>query len=259
MLSLFLITLVTIFIYMTIWYFIALVLKRNDIADIAWGLGFIVVCSVMYFFGSKGPQFLIVFLLTLIWGLRLVIHIYFRNKGKSEDFRYKKWRSDWGKWFYVRTYLQVFLLQGFFMVLISFSAIISANSTSTDTTLSFIVYAGSLVWLIGFIFESVGDFQLTKFISNSKNKGKIMTQGLWKYTRHPNYFGEVTQWWGIFFIVLTVSNGFWAIISPLTITFLILKVSGIPMLEAKYKANKEFEKYKKVTNAFFPWIPKKTS
>ena len=115
MLTFVVVTLLTIFIYMTIWYFIALYLKRNDIADIAWGLGFIVVCVALYIFGGKGSGFLIVFLLTAVWGLRLSVHIYFRNKGKPEDFRYSKWQEDWGKWFYIRTYFQVFLLQGFLM------------------------------------------------------------------------------------------------------------------------------------------------
>lgn len=247
-------TIATIFVYMTIWYFIALVLKRNDIADIAWGLGFIVVCTVLYILGNGGSVFLVIFLLTFIWGLRLIIHIFFRNKGKAEDFRYKKWREDWGKWFYIRTYLQVFILQGFFMFLISLSAIVAASRL--NTSFSLISYMGVLIWVIGFIFESVGDFQLTKFISLPENKGKIMTQGLWRYTRHPNYFGEVTQWWGIFFIVVTSPWGIVAIISPLTITFLLLKVSGIPLLEKKYENNKEFQEYKKVTNAFIPWFPK---
>jgi len=257
MLNLFGIVLLTVFLYMTILYFVALFLKRNDIADIAWGLGFIVVCGRLYSSGGRGLIFLVVSLLIVVWGLRLLIHIYFRNKGKPEDFRYKKWREDWGKWFYIRTYLQVFLLQGFFMFLISLSASVAANAS--NTTLNAVSYLGVLVWAIGFIFESIGDFQLSKFIALHGNKGKIMTKGLWKYTRHPNYFGEVTQWWGIFLIVSAAPLGLLAIISPLTVTFLILKVSGIPMLEKKYEDNPEFEKYKKVTNAFFPWFPKKVS
>lgn len=258
MISLVSLTFASIFLYMTLWYLIALVLKRNDIADIAWGLGFIFVCVVHLYFGVTNSIFLLVATLTTLWGFRLALHIYSRNKGKSEDFRYKKWREDWGEWFYVRSYLQVFLLQGFFMFLISFSALIAAHS-GKDQSLNIISYTGVFVWLIGFVFETFGDYQLSKFISNKNNKGKIMTKGVWRYSRHPNYFGEVTQWWGLFLVVVTLPKGILAIISPLTITFLILKVSGIPMLEKKYEGNANFEEYKKVTNAFFPWFPKKTA
>jgi steroid 5-alpha reductase family enzyme len=143
------------------------------------------------------------------------------------------------------------------MFSISLSASVAASAPNTN--LNAVSYLGILVWIIGFVFESVGDLQLSKFIALPENKGKIMTKGLWKYTRHPNYFGEVTQWWGIFLIVFTAPLGLLAIVSPLTITFLILKVSGIPMLEKKYKDNPEFEMYKRVTNTFFPWFPRKAS
>ena len=100
---------------------------------------------------------------------------------------------------------------------------------------------GSLIWWYGFIFEAVGDWQLRRFIRNPKNKGKVMDQGLWRYTRHPNYFGEVTQWWGLWIIVLPMMGGSYAVVSPLLITFLILKVSGIKMLEAKYDKKKSYQ------------------
>lgn len=115
---------------------------------------------------------------------------------------------------------------------------------------------GLIVWLIGFAFEAIGDYQLSVFLKHRKNKADIMQTGLWKYTRHPNYFGEVLIWWGIFIITLPLQNGFWGIISPLTITFLLLYVSGIPMLEAKYKDDAQFQDYKRRTSAFFPQIPK---
>ena len=120
-------------------------------------------------------------------------------------------------------------------------------------------YWGFIIWLIGFGFEAVGDYQLMIFIKHKKSKSDIMQTGLWKYTRHPNYFGEVMLWWGIFIIVLPFHNGLWAIISPITISYLLLYVSGIPMLEAKYKNNEQFQEYKKRTSAFFPMIPKNNS
>ena len=116
--------------------------------------------------------------------------------------------------------------------------------------------AGSLVWITGFLFQTIGDFQLTRF-AKTKQPGQIMQTGLWKYSRHPNYFGEIAMWWGIWLMVATLPYGMWAIISPLTITFLLAKVSGIPMLEAKYKGNPAFEAYKQSTPALIPWFPKK--
>jgi steroid 5-alpha reductase family enzyme len=117
---------------------------------------------------------------------------------------------------------------------------------------------GTLVWLVGFLFEAVGDYQLKRFKQRPENKGRIMAAGLWKFTRHPNYFGEAALWWGIFLIALSVPGGWLAIISPLTIGFLLLKVSGVTMLEKKYAGNEEFAAYARQTSAFFPWVPKKS-
>ena len=141
------------------------------------------------------------------------------------------------------------------MFLIALPALL-ANLFFVDFSLVFL-FAGVVIWLVGFIFESGGDYQLKKFIAAPENKGKLMTSGLWSLTRHPNYFGEVTMWWGIF--VACLPNALWPImiLGPITITFLILKVSGIPMLEKKYDNNPEFQAYKKRVNAFFPWFPKK--
>ncbi len=244
-----------IFCYVSVWFVISLLIKRNDIADIAWGLGFVTI--VIFLFITQAPTLLSVFvyILTLIWGLRLAIHIGLRSKGKPEDFRYKKWREEWGKYFVLRSYLQVYLLQGFFMWIISLPIILV--SMAKNQPISPFILVGSIVWLIGFVFESIGDYQLMLFIKQRQNKSDIMQTGLWKYTRHPNSFGEVLVWWGIFIMVLPLEYGLWAIISPITISFLLLYVSGIPMLEAKYKDNVAFEEYKKRTSAFFPKLPKK--
>jgi len=242
-------TLLVIIAYMTIAYIIALIFKRNDLADVFWGLGFIVICFSLYFRGYRTSYFILIFVLVWLWGTRLALHVLTRLIKKPEDYRYKKWREEWGKWFYVRTYLQVFILQGFFMFLISFPIIISAISGTQK--LQLIQYLGVYIWIIGFIFETVGDIQLRQFISNPKNKGKIMTEGLWKYSRHR------TQWWGIFIICSTLPHWYFSILGPITITYLLLKVSGIPLLEKKYEDNTQFKEYKNKTSAFFPWFPKK--
>jgi steroid 5-alpha reductase family enzyme len=193
------------------------------------------------------------------------------RKGQ-EDFRYRNWRLQWGKTFYWRTYLQVFLLQGFFQWIISLPIWIAA--TSGFDFMNFLlrpdmpgnlipgryheatILFGAALWLLGFLFQAIGDYQLARF-SKTKQPGQIMQSGLWKYSRHPNYFGEICMWWGIWLMVASFPNGAWAIISPVTITWLLAKVSGVPMLEKKYEGNPDFEAYKKRTPALFPWKPRK--
>lgn len=243
-----------IFIYVTAWFFISLIQKSNDVADIAWGLGFVVVSAYCFFSYPHTPVAVLVYALVTLWGVRLSAHIGLRSRGKTEDFRYQKMRTDWGKTVVWRSFLQVYVLQGFFMWVISLPILVA--SVADFPTLNGFSAVGVLLWVIGFAFEAIGDYQLSVFIKQKKNKGDIMQTGLWQYTRHPNYFGEVVLWWGIFIVVLPLDNGVWSIFSPLMITFLLLKVSGIPMLEAKYKDNPQFQAYKRRTSAFFPMLPK---
>lgn len=242
---------VVLFVYMTLWFVVSLIKKRNDVADTAWGLGFVLLAWTSFFLtDDSSMRGLLVGALVSIWGLRLAWHIHRRNKGKAEDYRYLAWRKEWGNWFYPRSYLQVYLLQGALLFLIVLPVLmINKNAGSA---LGLLDLVGVLVWLTGFYFESVGDAQLARFIKDPANAGKLMQSGLWAYTRHPNYFGEVTQWWGIWLIALSVPNGAWAIIGPLTITYLILKVSGIPMLEKKMSEHPDFAEYKRKVSMFVP-------
>jgi steroid 5-alpha reductase family enzyme len=197
-------------------------------------------------------------ILVSIWGVRLASHIGRRKIGKPEDFRYVKWRKDWGAWFPIRSYLQNFLFQGVLALIVSATTIVIANSaTNTTNPIHWWQIAGILLWVFGFSFEAIGDWQLARFLKTNKTPGKIMSVGLWKYTRHPNYFGEVTQWWAIWIISLSLSNSLPAIVSPLLITFLIVFVSGVPMLEKKYKDNPTYQKYALKTSKLIPMIPKK--
>jgi len=245
-----------VFVYMTAVFLIAVLAKDNSIVDVAWGPGFILVAVVTFWLrpGFEARHLLIT-LLVAIWGLRLAIHIFLRNRGRGEDFRYAKWRKDWGRWFIPRSFFQVFMLQGIFMLIISSSIVLVNRSPESGLTL--LDALGGILWLIGFLFEAVGDYELKRFKQKPESKGKIMTTGLWKYTRHPNYFGEAALWWGIWLIALSVDSGWAAIISPLTISFLLLKVSGVKMLEKKYAGNEEFAAYARRTSPFFPWFPKK--
>jgi steroid 5-alpha reductase family enzyme len=245
-----------VFVYMTLIYVIALFKKDNSIVDIAWGLGFVFI-ALLTFFLEKGFTFrhTLVTILVLIWGFRLAVHIFIRNRGRGEDFRYAQWRREWGKGFLLRSFFQIFMLQGL-LLLVIVSPVMLVNSSKEAGT-SLLDLFGLILWLFGFFFEAGGDYQLSRFKKDPQNKGKIMSSGLWKYTRHPNYFGEAVMWWGVFLIALSIPYGWTAIISPLLITFLLLRVSGVTMLEKRYAGNKEFEAYAKRTNAFFPWFPKK--
>ncbi len=255
MMTVFLLTGGAVLLYMTTWFALSLLLKRNDIADIAWGMGFVFAAVVsLVAAGFFAPRALLVSLLVLVWGLRLALHIHARNRGRGEDKRYKQWRQEWGKWFYPRSFLQVFMLQGILLLIVSVPVIMINASTTTPFT--WIDFAGVAVWLFGICFEAIGDWQLLRFMRNPANRGTLMTTGLWRYSRHPNYFGEVTLWWGIYLIALGIPNGWLTIIGPVTITFLILKVSGIPMLEKHYEGRADFEEYKRRTSAFFPLPPK---
>jgi steroid 5-alpha reductase family enzyme len=248
------ITAVTVFVYMTFAFGVAMVRRDNSLADIFWGLGFILIALITLFLRSDYRVLqILVTILVLFWGLRLAIYVYVRNKGKGEDPRYRKWREEWGRWFVLRSYLQVFLLQGLFMFLISLPIVI-INTYEADVILAPTVI-GSLIWLTGFYFETTGDIQLYQFLQKPENRGKVMDSGLWRYTRHPNYFGEVIQWWGIFIIATQVPYGWIGIIGPAMITFLLLRVSGILMTEKMFEGNPEFEEYKQRTSVFFPWFP----
>lgn len=251
----FLILLGVILVYTLIFFALSLIFNRTHIADVAWGLGFIVITIttlILHRQGAAGQ--LLVSLLVILWGLRLTVHIYLRNKGKEEDFRYAQWKKDWGKNWKLQSYLRVFLLQGLLMILVSLP-VIGVNTFGTGPIPEFI-RIGSLLWCIGFFFEAVGDWQLTQFKSNPRNKGKVLSTGLWKYTRHPNYFGEATMWWAVFLIATSNLFLFWTFIGPLFITFSLLKVSGVTLLEKKYKGNEEYQDYQRRTSAFLPWWPK---
>ncbi len=240
--------------YMTVWFVISLVVKRNDIVDIAWGIGFVLLlwqAFLMHPVFSLG-RFCILMCVT-IWGFRLSYHIMKRNSKKPEDFRYAAWRKEWGKAFIIRSYLQVFMLQGLLLYIIALAPVVFFLTYQSDSIYTWI---GLIVWMVGFMFEAVGDYQLHIFRKLERNKEKIMRTGLWKYTRHPNYFGESVMWWGIW--LMTFGTAWWLplIISPVLITVLLLKVSGVPMLEKKYEENLEYQAYKEVTSAFIPMPPK---
>ena len=244
---------VGILIFMTLAFGVAQLRQRYDTADIAWGLGFVVVACLSLLTGQQSWRGLLTLALVSIWGFRLATHIYLRHRNRPEDRRYQDMRAKWQSNVALRAWLQIFLSQGVPLLLIAFPIVVINTSISSSITIFDVL--GVLVWTVGFVFESVGDAQLSGFISNPANKGKLMTSGLWSYTRHPNYFGEITQWWGIWLLALSVPYGLLAIIGPLTITILITKVSGVPLLEKAYAGRPDWEAYKKRTSVLVPWRP----
>jgi steroid 5-alpha reductase family enzyme len=248
--------LLIVLVYMTGWSFVALWRRRNDLADFAWGIGFVVAASAALLMKGTGtPRAWMVFTLVMVWGVRLAVHIGVRLRKHGEDKRYRNWREAWGAHWRIRSFVQIFMLQGVLLYLISLPVICIILSDQSAWT--WLDSLGGILWVVGFLFEVVGDFQLKTFLKNKANRGKIMQQGLWKYTRHPNYFGEVALWWGMYLIALSTPGGWMTIIGPVTISFLILKVSGIPLLEEEYINNPEFQEYARRTSAFFPLPPRK--
>lgn len=246
------------FLYFTILFGIAQKLENNSIVDLAWGPGFIIVAVSSYLLMPvKTTAATWVTALVTIWGVRLFVHLAKRNIGKPEDYRYVNMRKRWGTHFArLKAFLNVFVLQGVLLYLVSLP-IFSIN-TSDVTSFYWWNYLGIVVWGVGFFFEVVGDYQLTMFKKDVTNHGKLLTTGLWSITRHPNYFGEATSWWGIYLITLTFTGAIWGFFGPLLITLLLLFVSGVPLLEKKYQDRVDFIEYAQKTAKFVPWIGKKS-
>ena len=232
-------------------------IKNVSIVDIFWGLGFVLV-NVFYALisGELTTRKMLVLILVSIWGLRLAIYLASRNIGKGEDFRYQEFREYYGPerywWF---SFFQTFLLQGALIMIVSLP-LLGVNASTSSGALNALDYVGILVWSIGFAFEAGGDFQLARFKRNVKNKGKVLNTGFWKYTRHPNYFGDSAVWWA--YAIFSISAGnYWHIIGAIIMTLLIIKVSGVRLLEKTLTESKpEYRVYIQKTNAFLPWFPK---
>ncbi|HRG88630.1 MAG TPA: DUF1295 domain-containing protein [Chitinophagales bacterium] len=246
-----------IFGFMCVMFLIALATKNNGVADIGWGLGFVVVTIVTYFvYGDDRFHQKLTSYLIIVWGLRLSIYLAIRNIGKPEDFRYANWRKEWGNAVVIRSFLQVFMLQGVIMFINVLPVIVINNDLTIFKSYKVLYPVGVVVWTIGFFFEAVGDYQMYMFKAGHHRKGQVMNKGLWRYTRHPNYFGEAVMWWGIFLLAIPSGHWYISVLAPVTITFLLLRVSGVTMLEKKYDGNDEYSRYKRNTNSFIPWFPK---
>lgn len=247
-----------ILVLMTLLWLVSLGLKNSSIADVFWGTGFVVTTWTAFALTPTGfpMRKLLISLLVTVWGLRLSLHIAVRNRGKPEDFRYRAWRMEADKAWWWRSYLKVFLLQGVLMWIIGVP-LLAAQISATPNRPTPIDFVAILIWLVGFFFEALGDYQLTRFKANPVNKGRLMNQGVWRYTRHPNYFGDATQWWG-FYLLALAAGGWWTIFAPIIMTGLLMRVSGVTMLEKTLRETKPgYREYVETTSEFIPWFPRR--
>jgi len=243
---------------MLIGWLMSLINRNVTLVDTLWGLGFVLIAwSTFYaadgFYGRR----LLIALLVSVWGLRLAAHLTWRNWGHDEDPRYANWRAESGDRFWLVSLFKVFILQAIFLWAIAL-ALQWGQIAPQPNRFTRLDILGLAVWAVGFFFEAVGDWQLARFKANPSNKGLVMDQGLWAYTRHPNYFGETLIWWGIFLITLATPGSWWTVISPLIITMVLLKMTGITLMEKTIVHTRPgYRDYIARTNAFIPWLPKK--
>jgi len=245
------------FAYVTVWFLLALARRDNSLADVAWGGGFVfLAAAALVLRGEVYPRSLLATAVVTAWGVRLALHVAARNRGRGEDFRYAAWRRQWGRSWVWRSYLQVFLLQGVLLYVVAL-AVVRIN-LATPAGLTWLDLAGGLLWLKGFLWETVADWQLVRHSRNPATAGTLLDRGLWRYSRHPNYFGEALQWWGVWLLALSVPGEWWTVVSPLAITVLLLFVSGVPMLEHSLAERVPgYRDYQRRTSVFLPAPPRR--
>lgn len=221
-------------------------------ADLAWATGFFVINIIILLINNNfGFRQSLILLLFFLWGLRLSIYLILKNYQK-EDFRYQKLKDKWGNKTHKISFINIYLFQALLLATMLIPAII--NSTNKDySQLELLDLLGTVFWLAGYLIQSIADLQLYKFKSDPKNIGKILSKGLWKYSRHPNYLGEIIMWIGVAIIVLNVPYGYLSIISPILISFLLIKVSGTNLVEKHLKTNPTYKEYIIKTPSIFPY------
>jgi steroid 5-alpha reductase family enzyme len=253
------ITLGVLVVFMTLGWLVSLARKDASVVDPIWGMGFIAAAASYFFLlGGYSGRNVLVLAMVCAWGLRLAVYLIWRNRGRGEDPRYRAMRAKRPSIFWWYSYFQVFLLQALLLWLVAapIAAAMAGNSSSGFAALEFI---GAAVWLFGFSWEVAGDTQLALFKRDPANKGKVMQTGAWRYTRHPNYFGEAVLWWGIW-LVAAAAGGYWSVYGPAIITFMLLRVSGVTLLEKGLGESKPgYTEYVERTSPFIPWPPRRTA
>lgn len=235
-------------------WLVSIALKNVSIVDSMWSIMFLIAGIVYTVFAETGPRAALVLLLLVLWSLRLAVYITWRNWGEGEDYRYQRIRRNNSPNFAFKSLYIVFGLQAALAWLISLPLLAAMSGTRPIGILDIVAV---VLWVVGFVFEALGDLQLAMFKADERNKGKVLQTGLWSVTRHPNYFGDFCIWWSFYLLALS-AGGWWSIVSPLLMSFLLLKVSGVAMLEKDIGDRRpEYADYIRRTNAFFPAPPKK--
>ena len=244
---------VAIGILMLVTWVVSVVVNDASIVDMVWGLGFVIATwTALLVAPEMTDRGLLVAILVSVWGLRLSIYLAWRNLGKGEDKRYQQMRKKNPDSFWIVSLYKVFGLQAILMWVVAVPAIVTQGS---EGGLFWLDYVGAGLWLAGLFFESVGDYQLARFKARTDSKGRVMDRGLWRYTRHPNYFGDFCVWWGIY-LVAAAGGAWWAIFAPLVMSALLMRYSGAGLLEKTITRRRpEYEAYIEKTNAFFPGPP----
>ena len=237
-------------------------LKKRDasIIDIFWGPTFVLLGWLYFAFGDQTVfrQWLVPALVTL-WGVRLSVYILWRNWGHDEDPRYAAMRAKYGAKFPWLSLIIVFWLQAVLAWIIGFP-LWKVQVTYGPAAMTWLDVLGVAIFLAGLVIESVADLQLAHFRADAANRGQVLDRGLWRYSRHPNYFGEALVWWGLFLVVLSTPGAWWTVLSPVLITFLLLRVSGVTLLERSLEKTKPgYRDYVERTSTFFPWFPKRAA
>ncbi|HSL59362.1 MAG TPA: DUF1295 domain-containing protein [Acidimicrobiales bacterium] len=242
---------------MLVVWLLSVVLRDASIVDIVWGLGFVVVAWVTYAVGEGVEERrLLIAVLVTVWGLRLAGYLAWRNIGKGEDPRYRAMRRHWGDRFWIVSLVTVFVTQGVLMWIVSLPVQL-AGAADAPTDIGLLAWIGVALWAVGFAFESIGDLQLARFKADPDNKGQVMDTGLWRYTRHPNYFGDFCVWWGIFLVAAETGPARWGVVGPLVMSALLMKYSGVGILEKSIdKRRPGYAEYRRRTSTFFPRPPK---
>ena len=252
-----LIGLVTVLTVLTLVWIVSVRLRDASVADTCWGLGFVLLAWLYAFLShASTPRAWLVAALVTLWGTRLSAHIFRRNHGQGEDPRYQAMRAAHGSAFWWRSLFTVFWLQGALLWFVAIPVLVASRAT-TPAGLTAIDGLGVLLFTIGFGFEVVGDAQLERFRADAGNRGTVLDRGLWRYTRHPNYFGDATLWWGLYTIASATPGGSLTVLSAALMTFLLMRVSGVTLLEQSLTRSKPgYRDYIARTPAFFPWFPR---
>lgn len=233
-------------------WMLSIALRDASIVDPFWGAGFVVLAWLTYLKqDSHPPRALLLLALTTAWGARLALFLLWRKVGEEEDYRYRALRAEHGSRFPLLSLYTVFGLQCLILWFVAFPVQVGITN-ATDGPLNLLDVVGIATWSVGLFFEAVGDIQLAIFKSNPENRGRVLDHGLWSLTRHPNYFGDFCVWWGLYLVAIQ-AGGWWTVASPLLMSFLLLKFSGVALMEKTIVERRPgYRQYIEETNAFFP-------